>query len=655
MLRSPILRALSLFVFASGCASVTSVPGGGDGSACVTDAYCGGGCSSEKDCEKGQKCDPDSHACVSCIVDQDCPLGELCKNHVCGKGCSLGQPCGDAGVCEVDAGLCVECRSDGDCTDKAKPRCDPQFNKCVPCLPDKDNCDHAQYCDGMNGAYACAPGCKNDQDCNDGGDAGAGPLECDTMKHQCVNCLKDSECPLGKVCHSGMCVSGCNNMQKCPNPLACCTMTCVDTTTDYQNCGGCGKTCNNGWNCCNSMCSNPANDAMNCGGCGIVCTTPHGTPACVLRNCAIAKCDPGWADCDGSSLDGCEINTDTNVGNCGGCNNPCNLPNASPKCVGGMCQVAACALGFADCNMLPQDGCEVNVFGDVNNCNGCGVVCAPANASPKCSLGMCQVGACNPGFLNCDGIDANGCEVNQLSDVNHCGSCNIKCSSQNGAPACNNGVCSIQCNGGFADCNNNPADGCEVNLNVDNNHCGGCQTSCGNLAPHTTSGACQNGMCVVTGCQNNFFDLDGQWGDGCECAGDGVGSSCGNATGKGQLTIGQSINITGNVVPANSEDWYQITFAGDHGSKSFHAQVAFGVNPNNWFRFDVFADCANNGVNCSDGASTGLTQWEIYWGDQGSGAYNPIGAFGNNNTVYIRVRRVAGPVTCDSYTLTVSD
>src|SRR5262249_17360307 len=163
--------------------------------------------------------------------------------------------CGDAGICEVDAGVCVECKSDSDCTDKAKPRCNLADDRCVPCLPKNDNCGHALYCDLQGMTYSCAPGCKNDND-GSGGDGGA-PLEGDTMTDQCVNCLKDSECPLGKVCHNGACVSGCNNNQKCPNGLSCCNMLCIDTTSDYQNCGMCGITCNNGWNCCTSMCSNP--------------------------------------------------------------------------------------------------------------------------------------------------------------------------------------------------------------------------------------------------------------------------------------------------------------------------------------------------------------------------------------------------------------
>jgi hypothetical protein len=57
--------------------------------------------------------------------------------------------------------------------------------------------------------------------------------------------------------------------------------------------------------------------------------------------------------------------------------------------------------------------------------------------------------------------------------------------------ACSGGQCVItQCAPGFADCNGNPADGCEANLNSDRNNCG----ACGN---HCLSGQiCDTGVCV---------------------------------------------------------------------------------------------------------------------------------------------------------------
>jgi Cys-rich repeat protein len=642
------------------CAEATPFDSG-DLSACsnATDMFCTGPCSSDTDCKPGFHCDPNSHACVSCLMNNDCPNGQVCGgNHVCGMGCAQNHPCGDAGLCELDAGICVECQSDGDCTDKNRPRCNPANDRCVPCLPTKDNCGHATYCEtqGMN-LYACAPGCKDDSDCTDAPDGGAPATKCDTMKHVCVNCLMDAECPNGQVCHSGMCVAGCTQAQKCNNNLSCCNMLCVDPMTDYQNCGMCGNACNNGWNCCNATCSNPANDIMNCGGCGIVCKAMNGTPSCVLRNCAIAACNPGWADCDGSYLDGCEINIATNVGNCGGCNNPCNLPNASPKCVGGVCQVAACGLGFGDCDGNPMNGCETNIFSDVNNCNGCNMKCMVPHATAKCMGGGCAIALCDPGFLDCNNNPLDGCEVDSTSDVNHCGGCMNVCPGMNGMPTCQNSVCKIGgCSTGYADCDGNNANGCEVNLKNDVNHCGGCNTPCVN-GQNVQSSQCNNGMCEVANCNGGFFDVDGNFGNGCECKGDAAASSCGGASPIGNIDIGQSQTRTGNLV-GNVDDWYSVSFVGAHNSKSYNAQVALTTNPNNWFRIDVYADCGFNAISCvtEGGVSQGVTTWQEYWVDQqNNGQTQPIANFGTNNTVYVRVHRVAGPVTCDNYVLTVSD
>ena len=52
------------------------------------------------------------------------------------------------------------------------------------------------------------------------------------------------------------------------------------------------------------------------------------------------------------------------------------------------------------------------------------------------------------------------------------------------------------CNPGFLDCNNNQADGCEVNINDDAMNCG----SCGNVCPPAMPG-CNNGVCAM-GCLN---------------------------------------------------------------------------------------------------------------------------------------------------------
>jgi hypothetical protein len=49
--------------------------------------------------------------------------------------------------------------------------------------------------------------------------------------------------------------------------------------------------------------------------------------------------------------------------------------------------VATCNTGYADCNGVPSDGCEVDTTTDPAHCGGCGTACAPGHS---CAAGMCQ-------------------------------------------------------------------------------------------------------------------------------------------------------------------------------------------------------------------------------------------------------------------------
>jgi len=69
---------------------------------------------------------------------------------------------------------------------------------------------------------------------------------------------------------------------------------------------------------------------------------------------------------------------------------------------------------------------------------------------------------CQPGYANCDGNPANGCEVNLTEDEAHCGTCGTSCQGQgNAAGVCVAGTCGIACPVGSYDCDGSPANGCE--------------------------------------------------------------------------------------------------------------------------------------------------------------------------------------------------
>jgi len=103
---------------------------------------------------------------------------------------------------------------------------------------------------------------------------------------------------------------------------------------------------------------------------------------------------------------------------------------------------------------------------------GCGSeVCAPCelrHAIADCgNTQECEIVTCDPPsrYHDCNGNPSDGCEVDKLNDVDNCGSCNGRCSQNNGTPACSNGACVVLvCMYGFEDCDMNPSNLCETAL-----------------------------------------------------------------------------------------------------------------------------------------------------------------------------------------------
>lgn len=182
-----------------------------------------------------------------------------------------------------------------------------------------------------------------------------------------------------------------------------------------------------------AACGNPPacvsllSDPNNCGGCGVACGMgANGQMGCQMGVCSLTACNAGFANCDGNSANGCEVNVQTDVNNCGGCGFRCNLANANGGCSNGTCVIASCNIGFADCDGNSANGCETHVQTDVNNCGACGTVCRTANGTPACTNAQCAIATCNAGFADCDGNAADGCETSLQSNAN-CGSCGRAC------------------------------------------------------------------------------------------------------------------------------------------------------------------------------------------------------------------------------------
>jgi cysteine-rich repeat protein len=71
-------------------------------------------------------------------------------------------------------------------------------------------------------------------------------------------------------------------------------------------------------------------------------------------------------------------------------------------------------------------------------------LCVLAHASTECSAGSCKVISCDGTFANCDQQVANGCEIDTESDPSHCGACGTTCG---GGELCADGRCVAPCDG----------------------------------------------------------------------------------------------------------------------------------------------------------------------------------------------------------------
>lgn len=198
-----------------------------------------------------------------------------------------------------------------------------------------------------------------------------------------------------------------------------------------------GVTCPEGFADCDGVAANGCErdtrtDTANCGGCARECVFGHATGACVSGACAVTVCEAGYGDCDGNGTNGCETDLRTTA-DCGACGMACPAPGpgATVLCVSGACVVdlPSCPSGRANCNAMAPDGCEVDLQSDLMNCGACGNRCVPTMnaATVSCSGGACRVQTCNGTYADCDGMASNGCEVNTNTSAQNCGACGSRC------------------------------------------------------------------------------------------------------------------------------------------------------------------------------------------------------------------------------------
>lgn len=389
--------------------------------------------------------------------------------------------------------------------------CDSDTASCAP-IALQTNCDKG-YADCDRNA---ANGCEADLSRLD---------NCGTCGNGCVRAGSINECREGRCIESGCrpgyatCEGTvCRWLGTDPRNCGACGQTCGATSM----CAG-GKctaqVCTSGRADCDGEQSNGCEvslvSAENCGLCGQRCPNrPHASAACQDGLCGIGACDAGWKDCDGDPSNGCEIDVRTN-NDCGDCEKACIASNATTQCSSdGECQITRCSDGRGNCNSTWTDGCEAD-FSLPAHCGSCNNPCTGLmdTVSSSCATGVCNL-VCGPGHADCNGRAADGCEADLTSDLS-CGACGNNCTMLMNASSakCVNGTCrELSCAVNTQDCNGNPADGCEASLQTALN-CGACNRPC---APPHASGDCASGTCKLGACEAGFADCNGNPADGCE-------------------------------------------------------------------------------------------------------------------------------------------
>ncbi|MFO7564886.1 MAG: hypothetical protein R6X02_19735 [Enhygromyxa sp.] len=194
--------------------------------------------------------------------------------------------------------------------------------------------------------------------------------------------------------------------------------------------------------------------------------------------------------------------------------------------------------------------------------------------------------------------------------------------------------------------------------------------------------------CKIKNCVEQFFDLDNQVDNGCECAGtprtDSLGACSDFPQGKlgvpgdnntklpvvegtqlNNLLVG-SVPLIDNGIGAGAEDWYWVEFpeAGNPGVRpnTGSIRIDFAQNDNNDYRFQVFRSCNavpfDSGLATQFGAGAPPTREWWFFDNHPAAVDMPQPQQYKDNVawptkVYIRVYRVQNDKTCNSYRLQI--
>ncbi|HEY6723893.1 MAG TPA: hypothetical protein VI197_07670 [Polyangiaceae bacterium] len=441
----------------------------------------------------------------------------------------------DGGETDVDCGgVCEPCENGRDCAVDD----DCVSDACIDEMCQLKTCNDGAQSPGETGmdcggpdCQKCLPGngCMGDDDCTSG-------ICTDNVcvEPSCGDTKRNGE-ETDVDCGGDEC-EGCATDQACERDSDCVSGECRDETCAVACATGSGDC--DGDNVCET---NTTLDVEHCGACDTVCELPNATPQCVGGECEILECEPPYEDCDLDPTNGCEVDLEADPDHCGGCFNACVELNGAATCAEAVCGID-CDTGFDDCDERPENGCEKDLTRDVANCGACGEACEAETEEETvyCDANGCGATICESGLGDCDGDGV--CETELSDSETDCGACGNLCVAANGTASCEAGECVVEdCNEGYSDCNSEYSDGCEAELAVDALNCGECETTCGADCNAETGSCnvdegtawCSEGECKVKTCATDHRDCNGDVEDGCEVDYTSDSGNCGGCASAG--------------------------------------------------------------------------------------------------------------------------
>ena len=241
-----------------------------------------------------------------------------------------------------------------------------------------DGCE--QTCTPSNGGVEICDDIDND--CNgvvdDGFDMSTDVQNCGACGNACNLPHATANCSVSGVtalCQVSTCEDGYADINKLTQDG--CEYKCPAWPPQPEACDGIDNNCNGQVNesnpgsgvACDSNCPNGTclgectSGVTQCVGSTLICKPGKG-PSTEICN---GKDD----DCDGTVDNGFDLQTD--VHNCGACGTVCNLPNAIASCASATCVIAVCQPGFANIDGNTENGCEFGCAVNpptVETCNG---------------------------------------------------------------------------------------------------------------------------------------------------------------------------------------------------------------------------------------------------------------------------------------------